>query len=131
MPEEREYGFSREAAVSLVQKRIDSSAYKQLRRSKPKSGEDQAFAVTARVRITPAALDLVMAVKSQADRRTAVETAARAAELPRVRELATAAVAPRPRSPEGERAWCARAISITSVTAPNRSGRGAVREATT
>ena len=43
---EGEDGFSGEAVVSLVQKRFDSSAYKQLRRSKPKSGEDQAFAVT-------------------------------------------------------------------------------------
>ena len=46
MLEEREDGFSREAVVSSVQKRFDSFAYKQLRRSKPKSGEDQAFAVT-------------------------------------------------------------------------------------
>ena len=43
---EREDGFSGEAVVSLVQKRFDSSAYKQLRRSKSKLGEDQAFAVT-------------------------------------------------------------------------------------
>ena len=46
MLEAREDGFSREAVVSSVQKRFDSFAYKQLRRSKPKSGEDQAFAVT-------------------------------------------------------------------------------------
>ena len=46
MLEEREDGFSREAVVFSVHKRSDSSAYKQLRRSKPKSGEDQAFAVT-------------------------------------------------------------------------------------
>ena len=46
MLEEREDRFSREAIVSSVQKRLDSFAYKQLRRSKPKSGEDQAFAVT-------------------------------------------------------------------------------------
>ena len=46
MLEEREDGFSREAVLSSVQKRFDTSAYKQLRRSKPKSGEDQAFAVT-------------------------------------------------------------------------------------
>ena len=46
MLEEREDGFSREAVVSSVQKRFDSFAYKQLRRSKPKSGEHQAFAVT-------------------------------------------------------------------------------------
>ena len=46
MLEEREDGFSREAVVSSVQKRFDSFAYKQLRRSKSKSGEDQAFAVT-------------------------------------------------------------------------------------
>ena len=45
MLEESEDGFSREAVVSSVQKRFDSFAYKQLRRSKPKSGEDQAFAV--------------------------------------------------------------------------------------
>ena len=46
MLEEREEGFSREAVVSSVQKRFDSFAYKQLRRSKSKSGEDQAFAGT-------------------------------------------------------------------------------------
>ena len=46
MLKEREDGFSREAVVSSVQKRFDSFAYKQLRRSKSKSGEDQAFAVT-------------------------------------------------------------------------------------
>ena len=48
MLEEREDGFSREAVVSSVQKRYESSAYKQLRRSMPKSGEYQAFAVTGR-----------------------------------------------------------------------------------
>ena len=46
MLEEREDGFSREAVVSSVQKRFDSCAYKQLRRNKPKPGENQAFAVT-------------------------------------------------------------------------------------
>ena len=46
MLEEREDGFSREAVVSSVQEPFDSSAYKQLSRSKPKSGEDEAFAVT-------------------------------------------------------------------------------------
>ena len=46
MLKEREDGFSREAVVSSVQRRFESSAYKQLRHSKPKSGEDQAFAVT-------------------------------------------------------------------------------------
>ena len=45
MLEGSEDEFSREAVVSSVQKRFDSFAYKQLRRSKPKSGEDQAFAV--------------------------------------------------------------------------------------
>ena len=45
MLKEREHGFSREAVASSMQKRFDSSAYKQLRRSKPKSGEDEAFAV--------------------------------------------------------------------------------------
>ena len=46
MLEEREDEFSRNAVVSSVQKRFESSAYKQLRRSKPKSAEDQAFAAT-------------------------------------------------------------------------------------
>ena len=46
MLEEREDGFSREAVVSSMQKRFDSSAYKQLRRSKSTSGEDQAFVIT-------------------------------------------------------------------------------------
>ena len=46
MLEEKEDGFSREAVVSSVQKWFQSSAYRQLRRSKPKSGEDRAFAVT-------------------------------------------------------------------------------------
>ena len=46
MLEERKGGFSCDAVVSTVQKRFDSSAYKQLRRSKPKSGKDQAFTVT-------------------------------------------------------------------------------------
>ena len=46
MLEEREDGFAREAVVSLVQEPFDSSAYKKLSRSKSKSGEDEAFAVT-------------------------------------------------------------------------------------
>ena len=46
MLEERGDGFSREAVVSSVQKRFESSAYKQLCHSKPNSAEDQAFAVT-------------------------------------------------------------------------------------
>ena len=46
MLEERENKLVCEAVVSSVQKRFESSAYKQLRRSKPKSAEDQAFAVT-------------------------------------------------------------------------------------
>ena len=44
--EEREDEFSCEAVVFSVQKRFDSFAYKLLRRSKSRSGEDQAFAVT-------------------------------------------------------------------------------------
>ena len=131
MLEEREDGFFREAVVFSVQKRSDSSAYKQLRRSKPKSGEDQAFAVTGGIRITPDAMDLVTAVDSQADHRAAVEMSARAAEVPRVGELATAAVAPRPQSPGGGRAGCARTTSITSVTAPNRFTRGMAKGDTT
>ena len=46
MLEERENGFFREAVVSSVQERFESSAYKQLPRSKPESAGDQAFAVT-------------------------------------------------------------------------------------
>ena len=65
-------------------------------------------------------MDLVTAVESQADHRAAAETAARVAEVLRVGELAAAVVAPRPRSPAGERAGCARATSITSVTAPKQ-----------
>ena len=53
MLEERECGSSREAVVPSVQKRFQSSAYKQLRRSKPKSGEDQALAVTVGVKNHP------------------------------------------------------------------------------
>ena len=45
MVEKREDGFSREAAVFSVQKRFESYAYKQLRRSKPKTAEGQIFAV--------------------------------------------------------------------------------------
>ena len=42
----RPYGFDAVfAVVSSVQKRFEASAYKQLRRSKPKSAKDQAFAV--------------------------------------------------------------------------------------
>ena len=78
----------------------------------------------AAVQITPDAVDLVTAVESHADHRAAKEIAVRAAEVPQVGELAAAVVAPRPRSPEGGRAGCARATSITSVTAPNRSARG-------
>ena len=46
MLEEREGPISPEAVVSSVQKRFESSAYKQLHRSKPKLEEDQAFVVT-------------------------------------------------------------------------------------
>ena len=126
---EREDGFSGEAVVSLVQKRSDSSTYKQLRRSKSKLGEDQASAVTGGGKNTPDAVDLATAVESQVDHRSAVETAARAAEVPRVEELAAAAVAPRPRSPRRGRPGCARATSITFVTAPNRSTRSVARGA--
>ena len=76
-------------------------------------------------------MDVVTAIESQADHRAAAEMAARVAEAPRVGELAAAAVAPRPRSPGEGRAGCARATSITSVTAPNRSTRGVARGATT
>ena len=85
-------------------------------------------------------MDLVTAVENQTDHRVAVETAAavgaaetaaRAAEVSRAGELIAAAVAPRPRSPGEGRAGCARATSITSMTAPNRSARGVARGATT
>ena len=46
MLEKREDGFFCEAIEPSLQKRFDSFAYKQLRRSKPKSEEDQAFTVT-------------------------------------------------------------------------------------
>ena len=61
----------------------------------------------------------------------AAETAARVAEVSRMGELVAAAVAPRPRSPGGGLAGCARATSITSVTAPKRSARGVARGTTT
>ena len=44
MRKKGEDGFSHEAVVFAVQKRFESSAYKQLHRSKPKSPEDQSFA---------------------------------------------------------------------------------------
>ena len=62
MLEKREDGFSRQAVVSSVQKRFDSSAYKQLRRSKLKSGEIKPSRSSAGVRITPDAVDLVTVV---------------------------------------------------------------------
>ncbi|CAM9566006.1 unnamed protein product, partial [Ascophyllum nodosum] len=120
MLEEREDGFSPEAVVSSVQKRFDSFAYKQLRRSKSKSGEDQAFAVTGGSKNHPGRGGSRHGNRSQADHRAATETAARAAEVPQVGGLAAAAKASRPRSLGEGRAGCARATSITSVTAPNR-----------
>ena len=86
MLEEKEDGFSREAVTSSVQKWFESSAYKQLHRSKPKSGEDQKPSRSpAGARITLDAVDLITAVESQADHRAAVETAA--AVGPRKRRL--------------------------------------------
>ena len=84
-----------------MQKRFESSVNKQLRRSQPTLGENQVFEVTG-------AVDLVTTVESQEDHRAVVDmavvvgvakTAARAAEVSGVGELAAAAVAPRPRSP--------------------------------
>ena len=66
------------------------------------------------VRITPAAVDLVTAVESREDYRAAAETVAvagaafaapRVVEVPRLGELAVAALALRPRS-LGERRDC-------------------------
>ena len=76
-------------------------------------------------------MDTVKAIESQADHRAAAETGARAAKVPRAGELAAAVVPLRPRSLGEGRAGYARAASITSVTAPNRSARGVVRRATT
>ena len=137
MLEEREDGFMREAAVFLVQKQLGLSAYKQLRRSKPKSAEDQACAATDGGKVHPGRGGFVTTVESQADHRAPAETAAavgaaavaRAVKVPRVGKLVAAAVAPRPRSPGGARAGCATATSITSVTAPNRSARVVARGA--
>ena len=140
MLEEREDGFSREAVLSSVKKRFESFAYKQLRCSKPKSGENQAFALTGGSKKYPGCGGSRQAVESQADHRVAVEPAvaaraaemaARVADVSRVGKLAAAGEAPRPRSRGGRRAGCARATSITSVTAPNRSARGVARGATT
>ena len=128
--EEREGGFSRKPVVSSVQKRFELSAYKQLRRSKPKSGETKPSRSPVGVITTPVAVDLVTAVENQAYCRAVVETAAavgaaktatQAAEDSLMTELAATAVEPRPRSPLGGRAGCARSNSIMSVTAPNRS----------
>ena len=140
MLEEKEDGFSREAVVSSVQKWFESSAYKQLRRSKPKSGEDQAFAVTGGGKNHPGRGGSRHGSRkpggSQGGRGNggsgrATETAAQAAEVSRVGKLAAAVVAPLARSPGEGRAGCARATSITSVTTSNRSGRGVARGVTT
>ena len=88
-----------------MQKRFDSSAYKQLRRSKPSQGKIKPSRSPAGVRITPDAVDFLTAVESQADHRAAAETAARAAEVPRVGELAAAVVVPQPRSLRGRTCW--------------------------
>ena len=140
MLEEKEDGFSREAVTSSVQKWFESSAYKQLRRSKPKSGEDQAFAVTGGGKNHPGRGGSHHGSRkpggSQGGRGNggsgrAAKTAAQAAEVSRVGKLAAAVVAPLARSPGEGRAGCARATSITSVTTLNRSGRGVARGVTT
>ena len=140
MLEERQDGLCREAVVSSVQMRFGSSAYKQLRHSNPTSGNIKSSWSPAGVRIAPDVVDLATGVESQTAHRAVVEmaaavgaaeTTARAAVVSWVGELVAAAVAPRPRSPGEGRAGCARATSITSVTAPNRSARGVARGATT
>ena len=131
MLEEREDGFSREAVVSSVQSGLSRPRTRSCAAASQSQGKIKPSRSPARVRITPDAVDLVTAVESHADHKAAVETAARAAEVSRVGELAAAAVAPRPRSPGGGRAGCARATSITSMTPPNRSARGVARGATT
>ena len=125
MLEERKGGFSREAVVSSVQKRFDSyPRTSSCDAASQSQGKIKPSRSTAGVKVTPDAVDLVTAVESQANHKAATEAAALAAEVSRVGELAVAAVAPRPRSPGGGRAGCARATIITSVTAPNRSVRG-------
>ena len=74
MLEEIEEGFSREAVISSVQNRFDSSTYKQLRRSKPTSAKGQAFAVTGGDKNHTSPVDLVTAVESPADYSAAAET---------------------------------------------------------
>ena len=140
MLEKKEDGFSREAVVSSVQKWFESSAYKQLRRSKPKSGEDQAFAATGGGKNHPGRYGSRHGSRkpggSQGGRGNggsgrAEETAAQAAEVSRVEKLSAAVVAPLARSPGEGRAGCSRATSITSVTTSSRSGRGVARGVTT
>ena len=140
MLEEREDGVSREAVVSSVQKRFESSAYKKLRRSKPKSAEDQAFAVTGGSKNNPGRGGSRHGSRnpggSQGDYGNGGSDRGRGnsgsgAEVSRAGEPAAAGVAPRPQSPGGGRAGCARATSITFVTAPNKSVRGLARRVTT
>ena len=131
MLQEREDGFSREAVVSSVQKRFDSFAYKQLRRSKSKSGEDQAFAVTRGGKNYSGRGGSRQGNRKPGGSQGGRGTATRAAKVPRVGELAAAVVVLRPRSLGEGRAGCARATSVTSVTAPNRSARVVARRATT
>ena len=132
MLDEREDGFSREAVVSSVQKRYESSAYKQvLRRSKPKSGEDQAFAVTGAGKNHPG-----RGGSRHGNRKPGGSQGGRGNGGSGGRGFSGGGASSGSSSaatakPGGGRAGCARATSITSVTAPNRSARGVTRGATT
>ena len=97
MLKERKDGFSRETVIFSVQKRFESSAYKPLRRSKPKSAEYQAFASTGGGSNYPSrGGSRHGSGKSGGSQGGAKAAAVRAAEIFRVGELAAAAVAPRP-----------------------------------
>ena len=139
MLEEREDGFSCETIVSSVQKRFESSAYyKQLRRSKPKSVEDQPYAVTGGGKNHPGRGGF----RHDSGKSGGLQggcgngSSGRGGDggsggsVPRAGKLAVAAVAPRPRSSGGGGTGYARATSITPVTDTNRSTRGVARGTT-
>ena len=103
--------FSCEAVISSVQKRFEPYAYKQLRRSKPKSAEVQAIAVTGGGKNHPGSGGSrhgsrkpggLQCGRGNGGSGRATVAEARGVEVPRVEELAAEAVAPRPRSPGGD-----------------------------
>ena len=128
MLEEREGPISREAVVSSVQKRFESSAYKQLRRSNPELGEDQAFAVTGGGKNQPGrggsrhgsgkpgGLQVGRGNGGSGRGRGNGGGSSGGGASSGSNSTATA-------KPGGGCAGCARATRITSVTTPNRSAR--------